>query len=66
MLGQGLGGGTAASSPSCPTAQTLLAEAAVTPFRALEAAPGLGLGCCLQAVPSQCSIRVRGLPPLGV
>src|SRR5579859_5002984 len=41
-----------------PTAQTLLAEIAATPFSLLINGAGLGLDTTLQAVPFQCSTRV--------
>ena len=41
-----------------PTAQTLLEERALTPYRWFVVTPGLGLGTMDQALPFQCSIRV--------
>src|SRR5215831_14819879 len=41
-----------------PTAQTLLAEVAVTPRRKLALLPGLGLATCFHAVPFQCAMMV--------
>src|SRR5712691_9730197 len=43
---------------SSPTAQTLFAEMATTPFSVLLASPGPELLTTLQVLPFQCSIRV--------
>jgi len=43
---------------SSPTAQTLCAEMAATPFSLLIASPGPELLTTLQALPFQCSMRV--------
>lgn len=45
------------SSPLSPTAQAQSAEAAATP-RNSGSVPGLGVGTCVQVLPSQCKIRV--------
>jgi hypothetical protein len=42
-----------------PTAQMLVAEEALTPLSRLLIELGSGLGTCLQAVPFQCSMRLR-------
>ena len=41
-----------------PTAQTSLAQVAVTPRRTLGLLPGLGLAICFHAVPFQRAISV--------
>src|SRR5690242_9619875 len=49
-----------------PTAQASLCELAATLNRSLSlpVPPGLGLGTCVQLVPSQCSTRVLSPAPL--
>ena len=46
-----------------PTAQTLLAENALTARRKLKLVPGLGVCTTFQAVPFQCSARLSNGPP---
>jgi hypothetical protein len=45
-----------------PTAHALLAEVAATEISSLSA-EGLGLGTCVQAVPFQCSAKVKNAVP---
>src|SRR5262249_56183837 len=46
-----------------PTAQTSLAEMAVTPLRWLFSVPSLGLGTIAQFLPFQCSMNVWATKP---